>query len=501
MNGSGREVVLEYHEATKHSPASLRRPRWFMDWSNKPAPLKRYRQAEQIELPTVVRPGRVSALDAIAQVEGGGDLTDVEALARLLLLGAGIHHTVRYTDGEVWHFRTYASAGALYPNELYVACDRLDGLDAGVYHFQPGGPALVRLREGDHRAQVVRAGRGDPAVAHARVVLVLTGIPWRTSWKYAERGYRHVFWDGGMIVANLLALAASAEIAAHVAVGFADGELEALLGLDGRREFPVCLVGLGSTDRSVDAAPDPPETIGQDVSPLSRTEHVFELITRTNDAGRLDTPEEVARWRDRGEAGWRETEAKAAPIRDPIEEVIARRGSARRFGSIAMPRAVLEDVLARAAQGIPSDYAPGARRLAEPYLIANRIDGLERGAYVWREGALRHLAAGDLRDRAAFICLEQPIGGTSAATVFLMTDLAEVLDRLGARGYRAALLEAGIVAGRLYLGAYAHRFGATGLTFYDDEVEATFAPDAAGKSCMLVVAIGDSPRLRRPDSA
>jgi hypothetical protein len=41
------------------------------------------------------------------------------------------------------------------------------------------------------------------------VVLALTGIPWRTAWKYTERGYRHLFWDSGMILANVLALAPS----------------------------------------------------------------------------------------------------------------------------------------------------------------------------------------------------------------------------------------------------------------------------------------------------
>ena len=76
-----------------------------------------------------------------------------------------------------------------------------------------------------------------------------------------------------------------------------------------------------------------------------------------------------------------------------------------------------------------------------------------------------------------------------------MADLRATLERLGARGYRAAQLAAGIVAGKVYLAAYAHRFGATGLTFYDDAVERFFSPDGAGQSCLLVVAVGDSPRL------
>ena len=56
-----------------------------------------------------------------------------------------------------------------------------------------------------------------------------------------------------------------------------------------------------------------------------------------------------------------------------------------------------------------------------------------------------------------------------------------------------------MAGGDVYLGAYAHRFGATGLTFYDDEVERFPAPDAEGKSCVPVVAVDDSPRLLRAE--
>lgn len=161
-----------------------------------------------------------------------------------------------------------------------------------------------------------------------------------------------------------------------------------------------------------------------------------------------------------------------------------------------MPADVLTDVLGRATAGVPFDHAPDGSHLIEPYAIVNRVDGLERGAYGWRDGELRLLREGDFRVDAAFLSLDQRLGGVSAATVFLMSDLRATLERMGARGYRAAQLEAGIVAGKVYLGAYTHRFGATGLTFYDDE-ERFFAPDAEEKSCMLVVALGDSPRLRR----
>ena len=76
--------------------------------------------------------------------------------------------------------------------------------------------------------------------------------------------------------------------------------------------------------------------------------------------------------------------------------------------------------------------------------------------------------------------------------VFFLTDLNKILARFGNRGYRAAQLEASIVGGKLYLAAYAQRLGASGLTFFDDDVTEFFSPHAAGKSVMFLLALGKS---------
>jgi hypothetical protein len=76
--------------------------------------------------------------------------------------------------------------------------------------------------------------------------------------------------------------------------------------------------------------------------------------------------------------------------------------------------------------------------------------------------------------------------------VFFLADLDATLARYGDR---AANLAAGLVGGRLYLAAYALGLGATGLTFYDDEVVRFFSPHAAGKAAIFVVTLG---RSRRP---
>jgi SagB-type dehydrogenase family enzyme len=497
-----RAVILAYHEATKHSPVSVRARAHSLDWDNRPFSFKVYTDLERISLPEDIPSLDVPALEAIGVTSVPDPMPgpDLAALARLLVLGAGVHHTKTFRESEVPYFRTYASAGALYPVEVYVGCADLPGLPAGVYHFDPQGPTLTRLREGDHRGHMARATAGEPAVARAPAVLVLTGIPWRTAWKYTERGYRHLFWDAGMILANVLALAATVRLPVRVVLGFADAEVSALLGLKERHEFPLCLVAIGTGDSDVPPAAKAPEEVSFRVLPLSRTEYVHQGILQANDAARMDDPKAALTWR-RSIGGDEEVEPtppqSSDPAPDSLKDVLRRRGSARIFAPGAIPASVLLTILERATVGIPTDYATGGARLVEPYLIANAVQGLDPGAYVFRYGELRLLERGNFRREAGFLCLEQELGATAAATHFLMADLPRILDALGARGYRAAQLEAGIVAGRLYLGAYAYRFGATGLTFYDDPVTEFFSPDAAGKSCVLVTAIGESPRLRR----
>ena len=128
------------------------------------------------------------------------------------------------------------------------------------------------------------------------------------------------------------------------------------------------------------------------------------------------------------------------------------------------------------------------------YVNVHAVTGIEPGAYAYdRAGhALVPLRAGDVRDASAFLCLEQALGGTSSATVFFLADLAPVLERWGNRGYRLVNLEAGLIGGRLYLGAYGQRFGASGLTFYDRAVVEFFSPHAAGKDAIFVTALGRS---------
>ncbi|HEX2267879.1 MAG TPA: SagB/ThcOx family dehydrogenase [Actinomycetota bacterium] len=502
-------IARRFHEGTKHSPESVWESGHRLDWRNKPYPFKVYEDGDAVDLPRPFPELEGAALGALETVvrhpkSRGPDLT---GLARILGFGAGVLRRVTYGD-ESFHFRTYASAGALYPIEIYVVSEAINGLEAGVYHFDPLGFRLIRLRAGHHRG-VLADALADETGSSPPVSFILTGIPWRTAWKYTERGYRHLFWDAGMILANIFALASSAGWPTRVVLGFADRDLSGLLGIDGKREFPLCVVSLGP--ESVAPVGNAVAPITLDTRPLSRREVELEVIEGVNEAGVLRSRDEVRAWRARLADAVRARPSETRPAsgqtepasvgrarpEDSLEKVIRRRGSARFFRRGSMPLEALRRTLHAAMRPILSDYAPAGAVLVEPYLIANAVEGLAPGAYVYRDGDFVLLREGNFRREAGHLCLEQRLGADAAATIFLMADLDLVLAAAGDRGYRVAQLEGGIVGGRIYLGAYAHRFGATGLTFYDDLVTEFFSPDAAGKSCMLVVAVGESPRLSR----
>lgn len=505
---SDTQAAWAYHAATKHSVERIRADPHFLDWGNQPRPFKIYTSLDPIPLPRAFEPGSVAALSALA----AGVSVDRAAipalgdLARILYYCAGITKRRAYRGGEVY-FRAAPCTGALYEIELYVVCGELPALPAGVYQFAPHDFALRRLRAGDWRGVLVAATAAQTSVVNAPVIIVCTGTYWRNAWKYRTRSYRHFGWDNGAILANLLAMCTALRLPATLVGGFVDAEVNGLLDIDTRREVAFSLVSLGYVDQADEQAPRAVVPLELETQPLSRTEIAYPELQAIHAASSLHSAMEVRHWRGRGPAlarpvARREVNVLQPPMeasipRDAIEQVIARRGSTRRFARAPITCAQLATMLDRATRGIPADFLePFGTQLNDLYLIVNAVQGLAPGAYYFRreEQALELLQAGEFRDQAAHLGLQQDLPGDASVDVFFLADLPAILARFGNRGYRAVQLEAGIIGGKLYLSAYAQRLGATGLTFFDDEVTTFFSPHAAGKSAIFLVALGRSAR-------
>jgi SagB-type dehydrogenase family enzyme len=188
--------------------------------------------------------------------------------------------------------------------------------------------------------------------------------------------------------------------------------------------------------------------------------------------------------------------------KDTIEDVITRRGSTREFSRDSITFVELSSMLDRATRGISSDFLDEQEMLNDLYLIVHAVEGLPAGAYVFRrqERALELLKPGDFRRDAGYLGLGQEIPADCSVNIYFLVDLHRVLERYGNRGYRAAQLEAAIMGGKIYLGAYGQRLGASGLTFFDDDVTEFFSPDAAGKSVMFLIAVGKSAKRKNPSA-
>ena len=512
MNNPDIQAAWKYHDGTKHSYWSIRNHPHLLDWANRPQPFKIYPKIAPIPLPRDVPQTGVAALSALSEPvpsSQADSVPDLQDLARILYFSAGITKQRANPGGEIY-FRAAACTGALYEIELYVVTGDLPGLDAGVYHFNPADVSLRLLRKGDFRRNLVQATAMELAVARAPATMICTGTYWRNSWKYQARTYRHFGWDNGTLLANMLAVSVASGLPAEIALGFVDDEVNRLLDLDTRREVSLCLVPIGRKSESSLPAPKEVPELSLETIPLSQREIEYPAMLEMHDASSLESAEEVAQWRGKppvlpcpplaGEAVCLPRLPQEEQSKDTIEQVILRRGSTRAFDRTAfIALDQLSTIFACATRGLTADFLePLGAQLNDLYLIVHAVQGLKPGAYFFRreQNTLELLKEGEFRAEAHHLGLEQDLPRDACVDIFFLADLNRILARYGNRGYRAVQLEAGTIGGRMYLAAYAQRLGATGLTFFDDDVINFFSPHAKGKSVIFLLALG-KPLKRR----
>src|SRR5215813_322647 len=339
MSNFDIQAAWKYHEETKHSYWNVRNNPHFLDWANKPLPFKIYPGIEAFPLSRDVPQTGVAALSAIADrvpSSPADSVPDLQDLTRILYFSAGITKQRTYPGGEIY-FRAAACTGALYEIELYVVTGDIPGLDAGVYHFNPADVSLGLLRKGDFRENLAEATAMEPAVADAPVTMICSGTYWRNAWKYQARTYRHLGWDNGTLLANMLAVSAASGLPAQMVLGFVDAEVNRLLDLDAQREVSLCLVPVGRTLESPLLTPREAPVLGLETIPLSRREVGYPTMLEMHDASSLESEEEVLQWRRKepipsspvviGEAIRLQLLPEEEQPRDTIEQVILRRGS------------------------------------------------------------------------------------------------------------------------------------------------------------------------------
>src|SRR5262245_3915797 len=236
-------AIAAYHERTQHHLHGYARALGYLDWATQPDPFRRYVGATRIQLPLQPPDGSPRYADLF-----GGQIApaivDAAAVGRLfqdsLALSAWKEH-----QGTRWSLRVNPSSGNLHPTEAYLLAGAVPGLtDAPTLcHYEPSAHALERRAE----LPANLWQRIATALPDGALLVGLTSIPWRESWKYGERAYRYCMQDLGHAL-GALGFAAAALGWRTVLLPLPDDALLALLGIDDQQgpeaEHPDALLGV-----------------------------------------------------------------------------------------------------------------------------------------------------------------------------------------------------------------------------------------------------------------
>ncbi len=199
--------------------------------------------AQIVPLPQPKTDGTMSVEKAISLRRSVRSFTNqpltVLQISQLLWAAQGV------TD-PLTKFRSAPSAGATYPLEVYLVAGKnsVEGLEEGVYLYDPLSHSLQQKFKGEFRPQLAQAAISQSWVKDAPVVFVIAAVYERTTSRYGERGIRYVHIEVGHAAQNLCLQAVALELGAVTVGAFYDEQVKSILKLD-RNLYPVYLIPVG----------------------------------------------------------------------------------------------------------------------------------------------------------------------------------------------------------------------------------------------------------------
>lgn len=504
---SPEEVVRAYHDRTKHHPQRYAASLGYLDWDHQPDPFRRWRGAPRVDL-DLVPPGDSPRFEA-ATLEGALPPRPLDRAAISQLFMDALALSAWKQAGEArWSLRVDPSSGNLHPTEGWLVAPAVPGLSEApaVWHYRPDLHALEeRARLSPEQWQ----GLGLPA---GSVLVALSSIWWRESWKYGERAYRYCQLDVGHCLGTVAWAAAGLGWRARLLDGVSDPRLAALLGIDREyrgqpleeRDQPEALVLLSPGEAEglegwrLDLAPD--HLAGQPAR-LSEEIHAWPVIEEMHQAS-----EKIA------EAGLFDASPPPLRVADEGSDLALRRLVQQRRSAVAMDgrtgitrdaflqicRKILPGRGQRPWTTLPwrprvhlalfvhrvADLEPGLYWLCRDPSATDELRAMLDPAFRWRpvqdDLPLYLLQEGDLRAVAQSLSCGQDIASDGVFAAAMLGELDEALAAWGPWGWRRLHWEAGLIGQQLYLEAEATGIRATGIgCFFDDPThQLLLRPDA-----------------------
>ena len=498
------DIILHYHDQTKHHYYRFARSLGFMDWDTQPDPFRRFKGAPLFPLPLLPLSSEPS-FDAIFQQRSiAPQELSTEMLSKFFKNALAIS-AWKAAEGERWALRVNPSSGNLHPTEGYLI---LPGptpeIQAGVYHYAPREHAL------EQRAKFSSSILFNQYPKHTFFV-GLTSIHWREAWKYGERGFRYCQHDLGHAIAALRISAAALGRRMLLLDELSDVDVARMLGLNRAQDFeqaedeyPACIAAVFPSDH-LPGVVIQEETIKQ-----------IETAEWSGNANLLS--ESHVEWEIIDQAALAAHKIQTAIIEQPADVVYS---VPERYGSLSAEQIIQQRRSCLALDGktsisrsrfysIFSSVEPSMNSMpfdslqrsamATPRihlgLFIHRVDDLEPGLYFmirnsesesqlkqamnskfhWQRAEacperlnLFLLQTGDFRGIATGVACGQDIGGDGVFSLGMIAELQDPVKNIGPWMYRRLFWESGIVGQILYLQAEAAGIRSTGIgCYYDD---------------------------------
>jgi SagB-type dehydrogenase family enzyme len=513
------EVVVAYHERTKHHFDRYAASPGYMDWATQPDPFRRYQGADLVRLP-LTKPGRpLPYWQLYALGEVSSEPLSLESVSLFFRYALSLTAWKRFHN-KTWSLRANPSSGNLHPTEGYAVLPAIHRLgDApAVYHYAPKEHALERRAILDAKAWSELCA----PFPEGFFLVGLSSVQWREAWKYGERAFRYCQHDAGHALASLRIAAAALGWGLVLLDGISDRAIAGLFGLSrgddygtAEREEPELLAlvtpGLPSTSprllNGLTAGNIGAQWYGgaNTLSPAHSIDWpvIDEVAQATRRSGSAPITEDFSGFP-------MYEELFGIPVRQGLltaeKAILGRRSAVAMDGLTAISQEAFFRMLARLmptrdGQSMPWDAIPWRPRI-HLGLFVHSVEGVPPGLYALARdpnklAALKEvmrrefrwqrlpscppglplylLQEGDCRALAAIVSCGQDIAGDGAFSLGMIADYIDSLTTYGAAFYRNLFWEAGMLGQVLYLEAEEAGIRSTGIgCYFDDPVHEAF---------------------------
>jgi SagB-type dehydrogenase family enzyme len=538
---SALDITLAYHERTKHHPFRFAPALGYMDWETQPDPFRRFEAAAVLPLdflPVGPEP-RYEPVFALGHIAPSPlDRASISQLFQdALALSAW-----KQAGSSRWSLRVNPSSGNLHPTEGYLVAGPIAGLHPrpAVYHYTPFEHALELRVELSGEAWLKIAAQ----LPEGAVLVGLTSIHWRESWKYGERAFRYCHHDAGHAIGSFAVSAAGLGWEAKLLESLTDGDLAVLLGVHVQTgveaEHADCLLAVFPQGAGFTIGEQQVFTIPGTVSDELRNARWSGVPNRlSSDHHPWPVIDEVAAATEKlsppGEAFWSPItfENSSLVIGDSplaLRCIIHQRRSAVALdGHTGLTRDAFYRILLKVMPGLRqvpfttlpwrpcvdlllfvhrvADLTPGLYALLRDPARKEALEGSMDRAFAWTRSAgcpeslpLFFLEEGDARGAAQQTSCDQKIAADGVFAAAMLTEYRASLEAFGPWFYRRLYWETGVIGQVLYLEAEASGIRSTGIgCFFDDLTHRVFGLTGDRFQVLYHFTLGgpvDDPRLQ-----